>query len=57
MTITERDGRLIIQFWEPDYKTLPNGEITVSVAQRLVQEIDLTAHFERAVENVLAKRD
>ena len=56
--ITEKDDRLLLQFWDNDYKTGPDGKISVSIVnQILVKEIDITAHIERAVESVLARRD
>ena len=56
--ITEKDDRLLLQFWDNDYKTGSDGKISVSIVnQILVKEIDITAHIERAVESVLARRD
>ena len=46
--VTEKDDRLFLQFFEPDCNVSPSGSLSVSVAQNLVKEIDITAHIEKA---------
>jgi hypothetical protein len=55
--IGERDGRLYLTFWEPDYSLDSKGNVVQKIISTPTQEIDITAHIERAVENVLRKRD
>jgi hypothetical protein len=56
MIITEKDGRLLIQFWRDGYEVRPDGQMVMHPNQILDKEIDITTHMERAVENVLARR-
>jgi hypothetical protein len=56
MIVTEKDGRLLIQFWKDGYEVRPDGQMVMHPNQILDAEIDITAHIERAVETVLAKR-
>ena len=50
MVITEKDGRLLVQFWRDGYEYRPDGQIVMHPNKILDAEIDVTGHIERAVE-------
>ena len=54
--ITEKDDRLLLQFWDDSPNVEPNGMMSINLNPTLMKEIDITTHIERAVENVLSKR-
>lgn len=51
--ITEKDDRLLLQFWQPKFS--PEG--TISIENELAKEIDISGHIERAVRKALADQN
>jgi|GEM_PF-6047040 len=54
LLILEKDERLVLQFWEHEHSSPPEGGVYISINPVLTKEIDITAHIERAVQGALA---
>ena len=50
--ITERDNRLFLEYFDDLWRTGPDGKLDMSTPPALIKSIDITAHIERAIENV-----